>query len=583
MRGNHDGAFDTGHQLGIEGRTDWGPVQEPDAGTYDLVVVGGGISGLSSAYFYRKENPDARILILDNHDDFGGHAKRTEFQVGDRTLLCHGGSETLEAPSDSSDVVKDLLRELGVDIQRFYKAYDHNFLSRHGLKAGIHFNKEKWGVDRFIPNSFGMWFIYDTGATLTNEEAVAQIPISDAARKEFLRLVTTEEDQIPEIPADEKYDYLSRISYRDFLSRHLNITEPEVFELLRYFTADMGLGIEDVPAYRALNYASMPGWRASGLPDDEEEEEPYIHHFPDGNASIARMIVRRMIPGVAPGNTMEDIVTARFDYSKLDMASSFVRLRLNSTVTRVAHDGNARSSDPVLITYVQDGQAYRVKARHCVLACNNTVIPYLCPELPQPQREALDLMVKQPLLYTNVALRNWQAWKKLGIADVISPGSYHTSVALNYPVSLGDYAFAAGPDDAIMALMYRHHAVVDGSGLTPREQFRLARHELLATSFEEIERHVRTQLASMLGEGGFDPAEDITGITVNRWAHGYAYWYSPLFDPEYEDYDDERQPHMRARKPFGRVSIANADSAADAMLQAAVDQAHRAVTELLSI
>lgn len=201
MRGNHDGAFDVGHQLGLEGRTDWGPVQEPDAGTYDLVVVGGGISGLSSAYFYRKQNPDARILILDNHDDFGGHAKRTEFQIGNRNLICHGGSETLQSPSDSSDVVKGLLRELGVDIQRFYTAYDREFLNRHGLKAGIHFNKEKWGVDRVILNNFSMWGISDTGTSLTTEQAVAQIPISDSARGEFMRLVTTEEDQIPEVPA----------------------------------------------------------------------------------------------------------------------------------------------------------------------------------------------------------------------------------------------------------------------------------------------------------------------------------------------------------------------------------------------
>jgi spermidine dehydrogenase len=565
MRGSHLGSFEVAHQLTRDGRRDWGAIQEPDSDLYDLVVVGGGISGLAAAHFYRTQQPKARILILDNHDDFGGHAKRNEFQVGGRTLIGYGGSETLQEPSSYSEIVKGLLRDLGVEIKRFEKAFDQDFFKRHGLGNGMHFNQEKWGVDRTVP--------------LYKAETVAQIPISDAAKAEFLRLLTTQKDQIPHVPAYAKRKYLSSISYRDFLSRHLGITEPEVFALLQDMPMDIGLGIEATPAYAALNYAELPGWDAAGLPNDEEEYEPYIHHFPDGNASIARLLVRKMIPAAAPGNTMEDIVTARFDYSRLDQVDSPVRLRLDSTVTKVQHDGDPKSAKRVSISYVRDGQAFRVQARGCVLACYNSIIPYLCPELPNLQREALAYQVKTPILHTNVALRNWRAWKKMGIGSVVCPGSYHLAAGLDFPVSLGDYSYSGGPDKPVVVRMWRYPHV-NNQGLTAQEQHRRGRHELLSTPFETIERNVRTQLTSILGEAGFDPATDIMGITVNRWAHGYAYWYNPLFDTVYDDYEDERYPHVRARKRFGRISIANSDAAANAMLEAAVEQAHRAITEL---
>jgi spermidine dehydrogenase len=322
----------------------------------------------------------------------------------------------------------------------------------------------------------------------------------------------------------------------------------------------------------------MPGRSAAGLPAREPYER-YIHHFPDGNASIARLLVRGMIPAAAPGTTMEDVVTARFDYSKLDQQSSAVRLRLNSTAIKVQHDGDPKTAKRVSVTYIRGGRAYRVRARACVLACYNAVIPYLCPELPAPQREALALQVKTPILYTTVALRNWHAWKKLGIGGVVAPGSYHTIAMLDFPVSLGDYSFAQGPDEPIVVHMERfpHRS---NEGLIPREQHRLARYDMLSEPFESVERNIRVQLAGLLSPGGLDPARDIAGITVNRWAHGYANWGNSLFDHTYADRNDERRPHMRARKRFGRIAIANSDSAANAMLEAAVEQGHRAVREL---
>ena len=274
---------------------------------------------------------------------------------------------------------------------------------------------------------------------------------------------------------------------------------------------------------------------------------------------------------------MDDIVEAAFDYSELDREGEPVRLRLLSTVIRVKHDGDPKSAKRVQISYVRGDRAYRVQARSCVLACYNAMIPHLCPELPKSQREALALQVKRPILYTNVALRNWKAWKKLEVGAVVAPGSYHIIAMLDFPVSLGGYSFVKGPDDPIVVHMERFpHR--NNEGLTPDEQHRAGRHELLSTSFETIERSIREQLGSMLSSGGFDPAREIEGITVNRWAHGYSKGSNPLFDAYSRR--DPSAPHRRARKPFGRIAIANSDAAARAMLESAVEEAYRAITEL---
>lgn len=579
LRGNHMGSFEVIHQLARYGVRDWGAVNKPDAGIYDLVVVGAGISGLTAAYYYRREHPEARILILDNHDDFGGHAKRNEFYVDGHHLIGYGGTQTMQEPSSYPDQVKELLSDLGIDIDVFDTAYDQNFYKHHGLGAGLHFGREQWGVTSMVRFDLGCFedYIPVAESPLTAEQAVDAMPISPAAKKQFIHLLTTKEDQTPEVAAEDKWDYLYFISYRDFLSKHLGITENEVFDVLQDLASDSGVGIDSVSALGAMSFGGLPGWEAAGLPD-VEADEPYIHHFPDGNASIARQLVRRMIPAAAPGSTMKDLLTAQFDYQQLDQPSSAVRLRLNSAVVNV-EETEQKGQQLVNITYICDGQASQVQTRGTVLACNNAVIPSLCPQLPKAQREALAFQVKIPILYTSVALRNWQAWKKMAIGAVMCPGSYHINATLDFPVSYGDYQYAANPDEPVIVHMERfpHKS---NQGLTAQEQYRAGRHELINTSFETIERNVRQQLAEMLGEGGFDPARDIAGITVNRWAHGYAYWYNPLYDTIYEDDDDERYPHMIARKPFGRITIANADSAATAMTEAAIEQGYRAAMEL---
>lgn len=579
LRGSHVGSFEVAHALVREGRRDWGPVEETDSGIYDLAVVGAGISGLAAAHFYLKEHRDARILILDNHEDFGGHATRNEFRAGGRTLIGYGGSQTLEEPSNYGANAKTLLADLGVDIDRFYAAYDRRFFKRHKLGGAVFFDREHWGEDRLVH--------YDLGGlryTLPLAErrgslrsVVKAMPLGDGARAEMLSLLDERVDAFPGRTVGERLAILGGISYRTYLEDYLGVTEPDVFKALGPLSTDLGAGIDAVPAIDAIYYIGLPGYESSGLPAIDDVE-PYIHHFPDGNASITRLLVRRMIPDAAPGSTMEDVVLADFDYGKLDVEGSPVRLRLSSTAVDVRHDGEPGSATSVVLSYVRHGRHGQIRARHCVMACYNAIVPAVCTELPESQRTALRSGVKAPVMYTNVALSNWRAWKALGIGAVSAPGSYHVNAMLDFPVDMGGYEFSGGPDEPIVVHMERFPNRPN-SGLTKRQQAPLGRHDMLSTTFETIERNTREQLTAMLAGADFDPARDIEAITVNRWPHGYATrdW---LQDDYYDDPDDPRYWYVAGRQRFGRIVIANSDAGASATVDMAIEQAARAIGEL---
>jgi spermidine dehydrogenase len=571
MRGNHDGTFTYAHRLRDGGKWDApGPATKTDE-AYDLVVVGGGISGLAAAYFYRKNvGTGARILVLDNHDDFGGHAKRNEFSAGNRMLLSYGGTQSIENPGAYSAVAKGLIAEIGIQVDRFFKDYDQKLYKKMGTAA--FFDKETFGQDRLL-----------TGMNTTPwPEFLATAPLSDVARRDIARVYTEKVDYMKGLSKEQKLAKLATISYADYLTKYCKVTL-EALPFFQTFPHDLfGVGIEAVPA--ASCYASpddyesftYPGFDGLGLPEPDKGE-PYIFHFPDGNASVARLLVRSLIPGAVPGGTMEDVVTARADYGKLDQADAKVRLRLNSTVVHVRHaDAAANSSKDVEVSYIRGGKLQSVRGKNCVLACYGMMIPYLCPELPEKQKEALSYLVKTPLVYTHVALRNWTSFDKLGVHQIVAPGGYHTHIALDFPVTVGQYQFPSTPEEPMVLFLLRTPC---RPGLPMRDQYRAGRVELMGTPFATFERNIRDQLARMLGGAGFDPARDIEGITVNRWAHGYAYTPNSLFDP---DWKEEEKPWVIGRKPFGQIAIANSDTGANAYTNEAIDQAHRAVSELVA-
>jgi spermidine dehydrogenase len=292
------------------------------------------------------------------------------------------------------------------------------------------------------------------------------------------------------------------------------------------------------------------------------------------------MLVRRMIPAVADGNDMEDIVTARFDYSQLDQPGSSTRIRLNSTVVRAQHLDNDLSK-AVRVTYIRDGKARTVQARKVVMAGYNALVPRLCPEMPESQKTALSNCIRAPLVYTNVLIRNWRSFAKLGVSRVNCPGGYHHGISLDFPVSIGKYRFSESPDEPIVLHLTR----VPGEPGNPsaRGQFDAGKRDLLATSFETFERNVREELNHVLGPGGFDSARDIAAITVNRWPHGYAYGHDPESDRiafEPNTWPKEKRHWEAGSRPFGNIGIASTDAASNAMTESAISEAYRAINEL---
>lgn len=585
MRGSHPGSFEVAHAL--RDGTFWEKAGKPvETGEeYDLVVVGGGISGLAAAYFYRKQiGSSVRILILDNHDDFGGHAKRNEFHLAGRMQLTNGGTFAIESPFPYSKEAAGLISELGIDPPAFQEKYADNH-AYSGLGSGYFFDKETFGTERLVTNAPGGYG--RQGASGKWAEFLARTPLSTDAQRDIVRIQEAKVDYMEGVPQAEKKARLSKMSYKDFL---LNVVKAHADVIPFYQTRTHGLygiGIDAVPALDcwAIRFPGFQGMGLDRVPSkglsftalgEVTPKEDYFFHFPDGNASIARLLIRSLVPGAVPGKTAVDIVTAKVDYSRLDHGDSPIRIRLNSTAVLARHVGDSASAKQVEVVYGSNEKAYSVHAKAAVLACWNMVIPYLCPDLPAEQKQALHYGVKVPLVYTVIGLRNWTVFHKLGVRGVSCPGMYHSSMNLDLAVNMGDYTSSRSPEEPILVHMLRTPCQ---PGLSAREQQRAGHYELLATPFETFERSIRDQFARVLGGAGFDPARDIEAITVNRWPHGYAYEYNPLWDP---DWPEGKRPCDIARRPFGRITIANSDAAAAAYTDQAIDQGYRAVRELLS-
>ena len=578
LRGSHVGSFEVAHQMGWEKKvfdTEKLPITED----YDLVVVGGGLSGLSAAWFYREKHPKAKILILENHDDFGGHAKRNEFQAGGRTIIGYGGSEALQSPNHLySKEVNGLLKKLGVDIKRFETAFDRQFYPNLGLSRGVFFDKENFGEDKLVTGDPTPMVADDIAPDQLHARSISDFindfPLPAEDRQALIDLHMAPKDYLPGKTAEEKADHLAATSYRNFLLKDVGLSEGAV----KYFqsrTNDfMALSIDAVAAADAYS-VGFPGFAGMNLAPISKEaaaemEEPYIYHFPDGNASVARLLVRSLIPGVAPGHTMDDIVLATFDYARLDQPKTAVRLRLNSTAVSVRNvDGG------VHIGYSRGGQLAQVRGKRCILACYNMMIPYLLKDLPAPQAHALSQNVKYPLVYTKVVIRNWQSFQKLGVHEIYAATQPYSRIKLDYPVSMGGYDHPRDPTQPI-GLHMVYVPTSPNSGMNARDQARAGRGKLYGQTFEQLEAQLRDQLQRMLGPGGFKHETDILAITVNRWSHGYASFSNSLFD----DADESEALMNLARKPVGHVSIANSDAAWSAYAHAAIDEAFRAVREV---
>ncbi|MDB5587499.1 MAG: hypothetical protein JWP26_2469 [Devosia sp.] len=577
LRGHSPKAMDIMHAVRDGTFWDTAPKPEDSGEHYDLVVVGGGISGLAAAVLWRQQQPDAKILILENNDDFGGHARRNEFTASNgKKLIGYGGSESLQTPSYFSPLVKQLLVDIGIDTEKFNDYYDQSWSEDRSLGESVFFRKEVFGADTLVKT------------TELAADWVPQTPLNDKAKTNLIELIDSPPDYLPGKSRDEKFEVLSKTTYADFLTKTCGY-DPQ---LIAYFQAStgayFGVGVEATTALDAWGNGN-PGFDGMDLGEVPyktmspsgrlvlTDPDDYIYHFPDGNGGVARALVRALVPAAVPGTTMEDLVTAQLDYGALDNPENPTRLRLNASVVRVAHDGPPTEATNVILTYVDNGALKTVTGANVVLACWHRVIPHITSELPAAQVEALNDQVKVPLIYTNVQLKNWQAFAKLGIDSFECPSGFWDGANIDMPVTMGDYAFADKPDDPVL-LHISKVVVTPDPALGARDQATAGRYSLMDLTFEQMEFEIRDMLDRALKAGGFDAATDIEAITCNRWSHGYALEYMRPWD---QYWPDGPLPIEASRKGWGRIAIANSDAGAYAYAHSAMDQAARAVSELL--
>ena len=571
FRGSRAPDYKVAHAIrdGLRYRIEGQPVDE----TVDCVVVGAGIGGLSAAYFVRKMKPGTRVLVLDNHDDFGGHARRNEFDVDGRLLIGYGGSEAIQAPKAAwTPTSLGLLSDIGVHLKRFETAMNSRLYPDLGMSFGVLFRREVFGTDALVSGDPMRSLATDIPPSRQLGRPIAEFakdcPLTDEQRRTLVALFTEQREIFPGKSTREKGEALFKISYADFLVKYWG-ADPIVLQMFAGRTLDLfALPIEWVPAYYAA-LTEYPGFRGTGILPSEENLEPYLYHFPDGNASIARLLVRKMIPRVAPGSTMEDVVTAKFDYRELDQEHSPVRVRLSSTVVRMQNAG-----DHVDVLYVQGDKTRRIRARNVIYTGYESMLPYICADLPAAQSQADSENVKMPLVYVNIALRNWRAFAAKGVHFVNNPTGFYCVIKLDYPVSLGDYRCAQSPDEPIIVHMI-HVPRAPEHIPDCRASLRAARAQLYARPFSDFEAAARDELTRCYGSAGFDANRDIAGITVNRWGHGYAFDSNPVTDP-----NAPKNLAATSHRAVGRISIGGSDAAWEAIAHQAIDQSYRAAAEV---
>ena len=578
MRGSHAGSFEVAHALAWEG-------QKPDAYEsldehYDLVVVGAGMSGLAAAWYYlKKAGPEARVLVLDNHDDFGGHAKRNEFHHKDRMILSLGGAQNLDNPSNYGDIAGSLLIDLGIDEAAIAKMAantpdDYVLGGKLGGDVGLTVPD---GDEHLTIGGHWLKFFHGRG---DYQAGVRDLPIPEEQKDKLVAFFGGEKDFLDDLSLTKKWDYVNNTSYNQFLVDRVGLSVDTIPILNAHLLILNGPSGWNHTVLEGI-LAGSPGLRAMGWLADFvdsigamllDELAGDIRMFPDGNASVARLLVQKMIPDVAPNmKGFEDVAIARFNYGALDQADQSTRIRLNSTVV-----GVREVDDYVQIDYVQQGKPLRITANHCVLACYNNLIPALCPEMSDAQKSGLGYGVRIPFVYANILLENGRAFSELGVQITQCPYDPFQWVSAAPTVTSGGYEPPRGPDDPMVVFMMASPTPADGTEGTTRDLLRLGRHKIYASTFDDYEQQIREQLQKMLGKYGFNHEADIKAITVNRIPHGYAYWYQGLDDPEWEE---GQAPHEIGRQQFGRISIANTDSEVTPLMNAAFDAAHRAVEE----
>lgn len=533
---------------------------------YDLVCVGGGISGLAAAVVFQK-NRKGNCLVLDNHRIFGGEAKRNEFRVDGQTVVAHQGSAIFLVPQKGG--YTDRFYELiGMDRSAFAYQRWGSPSPEMPLSNSPYDEAKNYGFyfgPRFGQHP-GVWVLDPWGRKLDGA------PLSDTAKAELMRWRTVRDDgPRPQSEGDAISRQLDTITLEDHLMARHRISRETVRNFLSPIEGGgYGLGPDALSAYCAYAIETQyPGDGDNSLGDQM---------FPDGNSGFARLMVKTLIPDAFPGpRTVDAVWQNRVRFGALDRAGQPTRIRLNATVVRVEHEGDSATASHVRVTYVKNGKLFRVRARGVVMAGGSWTTKHIVHDLPAAHRDAYAQFYRSPCLMANIAVRNWRFLYKMGMSGCRWFGGLGDYLTVRKMALVGGEKRTFGPDSPTVLTI---KVLFAKPGLPVGEQGSRGRAELFGTSFAQYERTFRDQLGDMFAPGGFDPRRDIAGIILNRWGHAYVNPQPGFFF----GVDGKPAPRDVLRnRPHGRITFANTDLAGAADHRNSIREADRATKQLLEL
>jgi spermidine dehydrogenase len=542
---------------------------------YDCVIVGGGISGLAAALFYQRQaGRNAKCLVLENHPIFGGEAKQNEFLVDGKRLIAHQGSAIYQ------------LHEPQTFLARFYDsigltAPKLTYQKWAGPQPEIPLSRTPYDAVGMDIGQYGFWF----GAKFGHKSGLWVMdpvrrklegaPISDSARTEWLRFLTgqsvsSKPFEPPKVEGDAASRYLDSITLEQHLMERFALSQ----EAVRAFLSPVegggsGLGPDALSAYADYAFEML-----HPIPD---ETGGLDQMFPGGNSTIARLMVKSLIPSAIDGpDTVESVCQKTVNFDALDQTDALARMRLGSTVFGVRHDGDPAKSSTVSVSYEKNGKLYRVKARSVVMAGGCWTTKHIVLDLPETHRRAYSQFYRSPCMMANVAVRNWRFLYKMGMSGCRWFGGLGDYMEVRKLALTGMEDPTISPDSPVVLSV---KVLYSYPGYSTEDQGHRGRGEMLSTSFRDYERRLRQQFADMFASAGFDAQRDIAGIILNRWGHAYLNPQPGFFFGK----DGKPAPREILRQaPFGRIAFANTDLAGAMDHRFSILEAQRAVNQLLA-
>ncbi len=545
------------------GEFDRPPLDAIDSGEeYDLVVVGGGFSGLSAAHHFRRLNPVGRCLVLDNHPIFGGEAKRNEFVVDGHHLTGPQGSNGFGVRTATGGP-DDYFTSLGIPREFRYREPEG---SAAGMRIPfdnygfLHWQHDLFSVGHFFDGGGGRW-VHDLWRS-----GLEQAPWNSSVRDSFRRLRGEKAERHAE---GEIGPWLDSMTVKRYYQDVLGLPSEVTTYVDPILASIIGLGCDAISAWWGVHF-ELPGFRK---PDRYADFT--FHCFPGGNAGLARYFLKNLIPdGLEGSRGLEDVLNGAVAFDRLDRSDNAVRMRLGSTVVRVEHQGAVSGSERVVITYLKDGEVHRLRARSVVMASGGWINRRILRDLPGGHHQAYEAFSHSSVLVANVALNNWRFLERLGVAAGIWSGGFGFYCNVRRPMIVGGQGPPLHPDRPIVLTFY---APLYFPGAPAVEQGVRGREQVLGTSFPEYERQIREQMVRLFGDAGFDPVADIAGIILNRWGHAYV---NPGPGFMFGRGGAPAPPDV-IREPFGRVAIGHSELRGHQTWTAAAAEGRRAVEALL--